>query len=113
MASVSDLSRLITELFELVVAYIKNQTLVPLKRLLRYVGLGITGLIFIAIGLLLVSIGLLRYLETLSTFDGTWSFVPYLIVSLTAICIIGILFFVMTRSTLIKSRPSGEGKYHG
>lgn len=104
MASNRDLSKLAAELYELIKNYLLQQTLMPLKRLLRYLGLGITGSIFMSLGLLLGSIGFLRYLQTLSTFDNNLVFIPYLLVSVVDLAIIGILFTIMTRPNLIKNR---------
>lgn len=106
MASVSDISRIVNELISLVTTYLKEQTILPLKRLGRYLGMGIGGSIFMAIGLFLLSLGFLRYLQTLSPFDGTYSFAPYLLVVVANLCVIGLLFFVMTRPSLIKNRPT-------
>ncbi len=104
MASSGDISKLAIELYELVKNYIKQQTLVPLKRLGRYLGMGMVGSLFMGTGLFLLSIGFLRYLQTLSVLDNNLSFVPYLLVSVADLAGIGILFFVMTRPNLIKNR---------
>lgn len=104
MASVVDLPKLINELITLIKTYLKEQTVVPLKRLKRYLSMGITGSIFMAIGLLLVSLGFLRFLQTLSPFEGTYSFVPYLIVVVANLAGIGIFVSIMTRQSLIKSK---------
>lgn len=105
MASVSEISRIINELITLIKVYLQEQTIMPLKRLGRYLGMGIVGSIFMATGLFLFSLGFLRYLQTLSPFEGTYSFAPYLLVSVLDLAIMGLLFFVMTRPTLIKNRP--------
>ncbi|HMS25491.1 MAG TPA: hypothetical protein PKB15_07390 [Acidimicrobiia bacterium] len=104
MASVTEISRIINELITLITTYIKEQTLLPLKRIGRYVGFGLAGSFFIAVGLFLLSLGFLRYLQTLSPFDDTFSFAPYLLVIVADLVVVGILFFVMTRRSLIKSR---------
>lgn len=104
MASVTEISRIINELITLITTYIKEQTLLPLKRIGRYVGFGLAGSFFIAVGLFLLSLGFLRYLQTLSPFDDTFSFAPYLLVIVADLAVVGILFFVMTRRSLIKSR---------
>lgn len=104
MASVSDISRIVTELIELVTTYLKEQTIVPLKRLGRYLGLGIAGSIFMAMGLFLVTLGFLRFLQTLEPFESTYSFVPYLLVIVADLAVAGILFYIMTRQTLIKPK---------
>ena len=78
----SSLPQLILELRDLVLAYIRQETLVPLKSLGRYVLFGIAGALLLGFGLLLVGVGVLRLLqeETGSTFHGNWSWAPYGIV---------------------------------
>lgn len=110
MASVNEISKIVNDLITLVTTYLKEQTLVPLKRLGRYIGLGIAGSVFMSLGLLLLSLGFLRYLQTLSPFEDTFSFAPYLLVVVADIAVIGILFAVMTKSSLIKNRPEPKEK---
>jgi hypothetical protein len=75
------LPQLITELRELVVTYVKQQTLLPLKQLLRYVGFGLLGSLLLGFGVVFLALSGLRALqtETGTTFTGDWSWVPYLI----------------------------------
>ena len=69
------------QLWDLVRAYAKQETIEPIKGLGRYAAMGIAGSLFLAIGLLLLALGGLRALqtETGDTFDGSWSWAPYLI----------------------------------
>jgi hypothetical protein len=78
------LPQLITELRELVVTYVKQQTLVPLKALGRYVGFGLLGSLLFGFGVVFLALSGLRALqtETGSTFTGDWSWVPYVIMIL-------------------------------
>lgn len=75
------LPQLITELRELVVTYVKQQTLVPLKQLGRYVGFGLLGSLLLGFGVVFLALSGLRALqtETNGTFSGDWSWVPYVI----------------------------------
>jgi hypothetical protein len=75
------LPQLVVELKDLVFAYVREQTLVPLKALLRYVGFGLLGALLLGFGVLLLGVGGLRALqtETGDTFSGDWSWAPYLI----------------------------------
>jgi len=75
------LPQLVTELKDLVVTYVKEQTLVPLKSLGRYIGFGIAGSLMLGIGVVFLAMSCLRALQTQTdgTFDGNWSWVPYLI----------------------------------
>lgn len=70
------------ELRDLVVAYFKQETVAPLRRLGRYLAWGVVGSFLMGTGVLLLALGLLRLLQnkTGSTFSGDWSWAPYLIV---------------------------------
>jgi hypothetical protein len=76
------LPQLVTELRDLVVAYLKQQTLVPLQQLGRYIGFGLAGSLLLGFGVVFLAMSGLRVLqeETGDTFTGDWSWVPYLIV---------------------------------
>ncbi len=71
----------VRESIELVVRYLKQETLTPLKSILKYVGFGLGGAVFVGIGTMLVLLGILRLLqtETGSSFTGDLSWLPYLI----------------------------------
>jgi hypothetical protein len=75
------LPQLVTELRDLVVQYFREQTLVPLQQLGRYVGFGILGSLLLGFGVVFVGMSGLRALqtETGDAFSGDWSWVPYLI----------------------------------
>jgi uncharacterized integral membrane protein len=74
------LPTLVGELWDLVVAYAKQETFDPLKSLARYLLWGLPGTVFLAIGVLLLSIAGLRALEqeTGARFAANWSWAPYL-----------------------------------
>jgi hypothetical protein len=76
------LPQLVLELRDMVVTYVKQETVVPLKQLGRYAGFGIGGALLLGLGVILLGVGALRALqtETGTTFAGDWSWVPYLIV---------------------------------
>jgi hypothetical protein len=80
---------LITELWELVKAYVQQELAVPLRGLGRYVGYGLAGSLLVGIGSFLVALGLLRVLQTETDgwFDGHWEFVPYLVVAVLSIAV--------------------------
>ena len=69
------------ELKDMVVAYAKQETVVPLKNLGRFVAFGVAGSLLLALGLVLLVLAVLRALQTelASTFDGDWTFAPYLL----------------------------------
>src|SRR5262245_16124280 len=76
------LPELVTELRELVIAYVKQETLEPLRSLGRWVGFGVAGSLLLGFGVVFLAMSALRALqeETGDTFTGDWSWVPYLIV---------------------------------
>ena len=76
------LPQIVLELRDLIVTYFKQETLLPLKRLRRYLVWGVLGSLLMGVGVLLLALGLLRLLQnkTGSTFTGDWSWAPYLIV---------------------------------
>ena len=83
------LPQLVIELKDLIVAYLRQETVVPLKQLGRYLAFGVAGSLLMGVGVLLWALGLLRLLQTQTgdTFAGDWSWVPYLIVF--AVMVIG------------------------
>jgi hypothetical protein len=68
-----------TELWELVVAYLKQETIEPIKDLGRYIAWGVAGSVIMGIGLPLLVLGVLRVLqsETGEHFTGNLTWVPY------------------------------------
>ena len=75
------LPTLAVELKDLVVAYAKQETLEPIKGLGRFIAFGVAGSLLVAVGLVLLILAVVRVLqeELSDTFDGNWSFAPYLI----------------------------------
>lgn len=77
------------ELWQLVVAYLKQETIEPLKGLVRFLGAGAAAMFCFGIGSVMLILALLRALqsETGSAFDGNWSVAPYVIVFFAAVLI--------------------------
>ena len=90
------LPELITELRELVIAYVKQETLEPLRSLGRWIGFGLAGSLLLGFGVVFLAMSALRALqeETGDTFTGNWSWVPYLIV-IVALALGGALVWVL------------------
>ena len=76
-----------TELWELSLAYAKQETIDPLKGLGRYLGYGVGGSLVFGLGSVLLLLSALRALqtETGTMFTGSLSYVPYVIVALAAV----------------------------
>jgi uncharacterized BrkB/YihY/UPF0761 family membrane protein len=72
----------VRELWELIVAYFRQETVVPLKQLGRYIVFGLLGAMLLGVGVMLLAMSGLRALqdETGTTFSGNWSWAPYGIV---------------------------------
>lgn len=70
------------ELWQLIVGYLKQETIAPIRGLGRFVGFGLAGSLALSVGLVLLVLGGLRVLQTEvgTPFEDTWSWVPYLIV---------------------------------
>ena len=77
------------EIVKLVVDYIKQETLDPVKGLGRYVMFGVAGSVALSIGLAILAVGVLRLLqgETGSTFTGNLSWIPYVICAVLGVLI--------------------------
>jgi hypothetical protein len=90
------------DVVELVKAYVKQETLGPLKGAGRWLALGLAGAVCIGIGLVELSVALLRVLqeETGDTFDGNWSWVPYVITLVFVLVAMGITLTRIQRATL-------------
>ncbi|MHB1517073.1 MAG: phage holin family protein [Acidimicrobiales bacterium] len=87
--SVGGLKESGTEALELVIDYVKQETLEPLKGLGRYMVFGIVGSVALAVGLVVLAVALLRLLqgETGSTFNGNWSWAPYLLTLVAVVAV--------------------------
>jgi hypothetical protein len=89
----------IAELWELVLAYLKQETTEPLKSLWRVIAFGIAGSLLIGIGVVFVAIGGLRLLQDeTDAFHGNWSFVPYLLMILLLFGMAALVFWRGTRT---------------
>jgi hypothetical protein len=87
------------DVWELLVAYAKQETVEPLKGLGRWVAAGAGGSLLIAAGLSLLLLSGLRALqtETGTTFTGNWSWAPYVIVLIGAVLIVYVSYLAIKR----------------
>jgi hypothetical protein len=94
----------VAELWELVVAYFKQETTEPLKSLWRVIAFGIAGSLLIGVGVVFIAIGGLRLLQAeTDAFHGNWSFVPYVLMILLLVGMAGLVFWRGTRTK--ETRP--------
>lgn len=73
------ISTLVSELYGMVVAYVKQETVVPLKALGRFVAFGVAGALMLAIGGGLLTLAAVRaaQAETGRHLAGNLDWVPY------------------------------------
>ena len=85
------------DVWELLVAYAKQETVEPLRGLQRWVAAGAGGSLLIATGVSLLLLACLRALqtETGTTFTGNWSWAPYLITLVGAALVIGVSYWAV------------------
>jgi hypothetical protein len=85
------------ELRDLVIAYVKQETVEPIKGLGRYAGFGILGAFLIGMGIMFVEIGVLRILQGTGGqphFTGNWSWAPYGIVVVLSLATAAIAWYI-------------------
>ena len=77
---------LVGELWQLSVTYLRQETVVPIKGLVRFVAWGVAGSVSLAVGLLFLVLALLRALqtETGTVFAGHLSWIPYVLTLIVA-----------------------------
>src|SRR4029077_17013449 len=82
----------IGELWRLVLAYFRQETVEPVRNLGRFVLLGVLGSFVLGIGLVLLLLATLRILqnETGSHLHGELSWVPYVVVLVAAVVLAGV-----------------------
>jgi hypothetical protein len=84
--------------FQLTIGYLKQETLGTLKGLGRFLIAGLIGSLLLAVGVLLVLVGVLRLLqeETGSALSGDLSWVPYFAVSILGAGVAGVAAWRIT-----------------
>ena len=99
--------------FQLTVDYLKQETVQPLKGLGRFLYMGIAGSFFLAGGILLVLIGILRLLqtETGTALTGDWSWVPYLSVMVLGIAVIVVAAWRITAGPARERMPEVAARH--
>jgi Putative Actinobacterial Holin-X, holin superfamily III len=87
------------EAVQLVIDYVKQETLTPLRGLGRYILFGVVGSVALAIGLVILAVAFLRVLqgETGSTFSGNWSWAPYLICAVAVVAVAAVAVLAVSR----------------
>lgn len=97
--------QILQELWELLKAYARQETVDPLKGLGRYLGFGVGGSLLVGLGGLFLSLSLLRGLQKFDVFDGGLSFLPYVIVLVALLVVVAVIGGVIS-----KAKPGGRSK---
>ncbi|MBV8387082.1 MAG: phage holin family protein [Acidimicrobiia bacterium] len=81
----------IGELWRLVLSYLRQETVEPVKNLGRFVAFGVAGSLLLGLGVGLLVLATLRFFqtETGSTFTGHLSWVPYIIMVVVSLVLAG------------------------
>jgi hypothetical protein len=86
---VDSLQKDLDEVKVLTLRYLKEETLDPLKKLGPFIGWGFAGSACIGIGVILLLVGSLRFLQTFAFFRGTFAWLAYFIVIMVALLLLG------------------------
>jgi hypothetical protein len=102
----------VSDLFSLLILYVKQQTLGPLKSVGRSLLFGAAAALMLGIGAVLLLTGLLRALqtETGTLFAGEWSWAPYFLTLVAALIGFGLLAAILLRSPRV---PTGASETTG
>lgn len=94
------ISRSPEEILGLAKRYIVQETIGPLKRVAKVLGIGLAGATVFAVGGVIVLVGVLRVLqtETDNIFGGNWSFAPYLLTGVVGVAVVGVTGAIYLRS---------------
>ncbi len=95
---------------QLVIDYLKQEAAAPLQGVGRYFALGVAGSIAMSLGVVLLLLALLRFLqtETETAFAGNLSWIPYLIVTVVAVAIAALCIWRVTKGPAARRRPGTE-----
>jgi flagellar biosynthesis protein FliQ len=94
------IQRDLDEIKQLALRYIKEETIQPLKDLGRFIAWGSLGSLLVGFGYLFLLFGALRFLqEQFKVLDGTLSWIPYLIVVVLAVIIVGLTVWRIVSGT--------------
>jgi hypothetical protein len=89
--------------------YVVQETVGPLKHVGRTLAYGIAGALLLGVGAVVLLLAVLRVLEgeTGTTFAGSWSFAPYLLVGVVALGAAGLATVVGLKGAKRGARSAG------
>lgn len=95
------------ELWSLLTSYARQETVDPLKSLGRSLGWGLLGAVLVSASVMFAGLTVLRVLQSETTvFGDRLSWLPYLIVAVLMVGVIGLALFGISRSA--QRRNTGE-----
>jgi len=95
---------------QVVIDYVRQETVEPLKGVGRFLIFGVAGSALLALGLVLLLVAVLRALQTeTGTFHGNLSWVPYVIVAVLGIILIALAAWRVSSGP---ARPSAASRKH-
>ena len=93
----------LTELYNLVVNYARQQTIDPIRGVGRWLAFGLIGAVLMSIGLVLGVLGVLRLIQTTTIGESnSWSWTGYLITIAACIAVGWLAVSRIRRGTLAK-----------
>jgi hypothetical protein len=97
----------LSELISLLILYVKQQTLGPLKSVGKSLAFGSAAALMLGTGVVLLLVGLLRALEseTGSLFAGEWSWAPYFLTLIAGLIGFGLLSAILLRTPKVPGGP--------
>ena len=103
--SLRDLTtRPVDDVLSLTKAYVKQETLGPLKGAGRWIAFGLAGAITVGMGTVLLMLAILRL--TQQYMHGAMSWAPYGITLVVGLIIVGVVWFIRGRKTSIAPKGS-------
>jgi hypothetical protein len=88
-------------------SYAKQETLGPLKHAGRFLAFGLAGAVLLSIGAVLTILGALRLLQTHNDgwFNGNETWIPYLLILVVIVVVIGLCGWRITKHPLHQKGP--------
>ena len=93
---------------DVAVRYVREETVDPVKALGRYTAYGCAGSFLVGLGGLLIAVGLLRLLQSLM--HGTTSWLPYVLITIGGIAVIGLTLLKIGSGPGRRRLPSKKKK---
>jgi hypothetical protein len=99
------------ELINLAKRYVVQETIGPLKRIARVLGIGLAGAGVFGLGAVIVLIGVLRVLqtETGTVFGHDWTFAPYLLTAATGVALVMLVVWAFGSALKVPEAESHSG----